>query len=74
MVNSEVEVYSINAPVFVPGIDFSDHLNYWALDYEAVMVTNTAFYRNHAYHTSGRLDYDRMTQVVRGVYSAITGF
>ena len=26
---SDIDVYSINAPRFLPGIDFSDHLNFW---------------------------------------------
>jgi hypothetical protein len=69
-----VDVWSMNAPSFVPGIDFSDHLNYWAHDIPAVMVTNTAFYRNKHYHdandTPDRLDYNRMSEVVNGVYRA----
>ena len=68
-------VYSINAPAFVPGVDFSDHRNYWLLGYPAVMVTDTAFYRNRAYHTpndtADRLDYGKMAQIVYGVYSYV---
>src|SRR5262249_18896517 len=48
---SSLPVYSINAPRFVPGIDFSDHLNYWEASYNAAMITDTAFYRNPNYHT-----------------------
>ena len=72
---STVPVYSINAPAIVPGIDFSDHLNYWNNGFPAAMVTDTAFYRNKAYHTANdtadRLDYNKMSQVVQGVYRAI---
>ena len=68
-------VYSINAPSFVPGIDFSDHLSYWNAGYPAVMITDTAFYRNHNYHTPNdtaeKLDYKRMALVVAGVYAAV---
>jgi len=68
-------VKSINAPSFLPGIDFSDHLNYWANDFPAVMVTDTAFYRNANYHTTEdtpeKLDYRRMAQVVDGVAAAV---
>ncbi|WP_420851341.1 M28 family peptidase [Pseudocitrobacter corydidari] len=67
----KLPVYSINAPSFVPGIDFSDHLNYWQRDIPAVMITDTAFFRNTEYHLKGdtadRLDYERMAQVVDGV-------
>jgi len=71
---TDLPVYSVNAPAAVPGIDYSDHRNYWRFGYEAVMVTNTAFYRNKAYHTPEdtweRLDYERMAKVVIGVESA----
>src|SRR5262249_7109337 len=30
---SPLPVYSLNAPRFVPGIDFSDHRNYWRAGY-----------------------------------------
>jgi len=73
---SELPVRSINAPAFVPGIDFSDHLNFWRRGWDAVMITDTAFYRNPNYHqvtdTPDTLDYERMAQVVTGVYAAIT--
>jgi Zn-dependent M28 family amino/carboxypeptidase len=68
-------VYSINAPRFVAGVDFSDQLNYWDAGYRAVMVTDTAFYRNRNYHTAedtaDKLDYKRMAMVVEGVYAAV---
>ncbi|HYW71528.1 MAG TPA: M28 family peptidase, partial [Pyrinomonadaceae bacterium] len=43
--SSSLPVYSINAPRFVPGVDFSDHLSYWKAGYDAFMITDTAFYR-----------------------------
>jgi hypothetical protein len=36
----------LRSPKALHGVDFSDHLNYWKFGYDAVMVTNTAFYRN----------------------------
>jgi Zn-dependent M28 family amino/carboxypeptidase len=69
---SDLPVYSLNAPAIVPGVDFSDHLNFWEQGYPAVMVTDTSFYRNPAYHSrldiADRLDYVKMAQVVRGVF------
>jgi Zn-dependent M28 family amino/carboxypeptidase len=68
-------VYSINAPRAIPGIDYSDHANYWDAGYDAAMVTDTAFFRNPNYHTlndtPATLDYDRMAMVVQGVYKAV---
>ncbi|HEX7723415.1 MAG TPA: M28 family peptidase [Pyrinomonadaceae bacterium] len=73
--SSSLPVYSINAPRFVPGVDFSDHLSYWKAGYAALMITDTAFYRNHNYHTANdtaeKLDYRRMAMVVAGVYGAV---
>jgi Zn-dependent M28 family amino/carboxypeptidase len=72
---SPLPVYSINAPRSVPGVDFSDHRNYWEAGFEAVMITDTAFYRNPNYHTvrdtANTLDYQRMAMVVQGVYAAV---
>jgi hypothetical protein len=68
-------VKSINSPSFVPGVDFSDHLSYWRAGYPAVMITDTAFYRNPRYHserdTPDTLDYARMAQVVDGLSAAV---
>ncbi len=70
-----LSVLSMNAPESMRGVDFSDHLNYWAEGYEAVMITDTAFYRNPNYHQAGdtwdTLDYRRMAQVVQGVHAAV---
>ena len=71
----ELSNYSINAPAAVPGIDFSDHRNYWSHDWPAVMVSDTAFYRNLEYHKPGdtpdRLDYYKMKLVVDGTFNSI---
>lgn len=68
-------VHSISAPSLLPGVDFSDQLNYWDAGYNAVMITDTAFYRNRNYHTKNdtaeKLDYKRMAMVVEGVYAAV---
>lgn len=73
---TDLPVYSIAAPTQIPGIDFSDHRNYWEFGYDAVMITDTAFYRNHEYHKAGdtwhRLNYEKMADVVRAVYAATT--
>ena len=68
-------VWSVSAPAALPGLDFSDHLNYWPHGWNALMVTDTAFYRNAEYHQAGdtwdTLDYRRMADVVVGVYEGI---
>ncbi|WP_434777400.1 M28 family peptidase [Neisseria sp. Ec49-e6-T10] len=73
---TDLPVYSLNAPAaLTKGLDFSDHLNYWANGFNAIMVTDTAFFRNKNYHqvtdTVDTLDYQRMAKVVQGVYAII---
>lgn len=72
---SDLPVYSMRAPAAVPGVDFSDHKNYWPYGINAVMITDTSFYRNKHYHedtdTADKLDYDRMAKVVIAVFEAI---
>jgi len=72
---SNLPVYSINAPAFVPGIDFSDHGNYWKFGYPALMISDTAFYRSDNYHTEkdtpDTLDYEKMAKVVEGVLTML---
>lgn len=72
---SPLPVESINAPRLLPGVALSDHINYWRAGYPAVMITDTAFYRNPNYHTAfdtpDTLDYKRMAQVVEGVKAAV---
>lgn len=67
-----IKTYSLCAPVFIPGIDFSDHLNFWNNNYNAVMITDTAFYRNFSYHCDDdipeKLNYEAMVKIVEGVY------
>ena len=70
---SDLPIRSVNTFPIVPGVDFSDHLCYWAQEVPALMVTDTAFNRNPGYHGAGdtfdRLDYRRMAKVVQGVYA-----
>lgn len=70
---TDLPVYSVNAPSLVVGIDFSDHRSYWSEGFPALMVTDTAFFRNNNYHKAGDtyeiLDYPRMAKVVQAVYA-----
>jgi len=55
----------------IPDIRRSDHASFWDAGYPALMVTDTAFFRNANYHTVGdvarTLDYDKMAAVVTGL-------
>jgi Zn-dependent M28 family amino/carboxypeptidase len=67
---------TFTSPPSLPGIDFSDHLNYWKFGYDAMMITDTSFYRNKNYHqktdTMETLDIPRMSKVINGVYNGLT--
>jgi Zn-dependent M28 family amino/carboxypeptidase len=72
--NNSIDIKSIRAPWFVAG-DNSDQINYWKFGYSALMVTNTAYFRNHNYHTIadklGLLDIPKMALVIDGVFRAL---
>ncbi|MCX7635348.1 MAG: M20/M25/M40 family metallo-hydrolase, partial [Syntrophales bacterium] len=48
-----VAVETLTAFGLIPGVDLSDHRSFWDEGYPAVMITDTAFYRNPNYHTEG---------------------
>jgi hypothetical protein len=58
-------------PTFINGVDFSDHWSFWQAGYPALMVTDTAFFRNKHYHqptdTPDKLDYNRLARVIVGL-------
>jgi len=72
---ADIGVEGLKAPSCLIGVDFSDHRNYWKFGYPAVMITDTAFYRNPNYHsasdTPDTLNFDKMREVVRGLYRAL---
>lgn len=69
--SSDLKVERLAAPSFVTGVDFSDHRNYWTFGYDAMMLTDTSFYRNKNYHeasdTIDTLNFEKMAQVIDGL-------
>jgi hypothetical protein len=55
----------------VPPVRLSDHSSFWDQGYNAVMVTDSAFYRNPHYHlpsdTMEKLDFKFMAEVVKSL-------
>ena len=62
-------------PEMIAGVAWSDQWAFWQCGYPAVMVTDTALFRNPHYHTATdrpeTLDYDRLTRVVNGLTSVV---
>ncbi len=58
-------------PADTPGVGWSDHRSYWAQGWPALMVTDTAPFRDPSYHrstdTPERLDYGRLARVVHAL-------
>ncbi len=72
---SSLPVESLNSVSIIPGVDFSDHRNFWKFGYPAFMITDTGFYRNPNYHEAGdtasTLNYELMEELVAGLYEAL---
>lgn len=70
-----IDIQTINLPEESYLAGLSDHRNYWRYGYKAVMVDDTSFLRNPHYHqktdTIDTLDFDKMTEVVNGVYNVV---
>jgi len=65
-------------PRGIPGVGWSDHWSFWQVGYPAVMVSDTATYRDPNYHTDDdlpeQIDCDRLTRVVTGIGQLISDF
>jgi Zn-dependent M28 family amino/carboxypeptidase len=72
--NPDLPVVKLTVPLggyLLPSVRLSDHSSFWDRGYKAVMITDTAFYRNPHYHrasdTMDRLDYGFMAQLVKSL-------
>jgi len=72
--NRDLPVVKLTVPLggwLLPSVRLSDHASFWDQGYKAVMITDTAFYRNPHYHlpsdTMEKLDYTFMAQLVKSL-------
>jgi Zn-dependent M28 family amino/carboxypeptidase len=76
--HSNINARSLTSPEFFGGINLSDNYSFWHHGYRAVMVTDTSFFRNRNYHretdTIDTLNFDRMAEVVKGLYYTLLEF
>jgi len=71
---SSLPLYSFNVPESFPKIASFDHHNYWNKGFPALLVTDTAEYRNindEALEVVDRLDYKKMALLVQGLYQVV---
>jgi Zn-dependent M28 family amino/carboxypeptidase len=73
--NKDLPVVKLTVPgggYLLPSVGLSDHSSFWHRGYKAVMITDTAFYRNPHYHLSSdtmeKLDYGFMAQLVKSLW------
>ncbi len=61
----------VAAPSDMTGIGWSDHWSFWQEGYPAIMISDTAIFRNPNYHklsdTPEKLNYEPMARVVLGI-------
>ena len=73
--NAAIDVRALVAPEQVAGINRSDHSAFWHHGFRALMVTDTAFFRNKNYHqesdTIDTLNFNSMSEVVKGLCYAL---
>lgn len=71
----DLQVETYTGPWWIPGVDWSDHRSFWNEGYPAVMLTDTALFRNPHYHRPtdlpDTLDYKAMSNLVFGLAGAL---
>ena len=74
-IDKKIEYVEAMIPTPINQITASDHLNFWKFGYKAIMVTDTAHFRNPNYHTENdtleTLDVNKMQYVVDLVVGGI---
>jgi Zn-dependent M28 family amino/carboxypeptidase len=77
----DLPVYSYKTPFsgyLIPETRFSDHSPFWDNGFPALMLTDTAMFRNPNYHTehdtADTLDFDFMAKVTKSVIAFILAF
>jgi Zn-dependent M28 family amino/carboxypeptidase len=67
------KIYDIIGPASIPGIDLSDHTSFVKNGYPAILLTDTAFYRNKNYHApSDTIDTINFRFLTRNIFSITT--
>jgi Zn-dependent M28 family amino/carboxypeptidase len=72
--NNQLPVIKLTVPFngwVMPAVRLSDHASFWDQGFKAVMVTDSAFYRNPYYHTPAdtmdKLDFEYMAELVESL-------
>jgi Zn-dependent M28 family amino/carboxypeptidase len=84
LVHAAIDAFRANAafpsegaalPATFPGVDWSDHWSFRQAGFPAIMITDTALYRDVNYHkptdTAAHLNYDALARVTEGVEAVV---
>ncbi|WP_444677986.1 M28 family peptidase [Halomonas sp. E19] len=73
--HAQVPSEGLAAPELIGDIRRSDHWSFWEMGYPAIMLTDTANFRNPYYHgprdTHDTLDYDTMARLTKALAKAL---
>ena len=79
--NPDLPVIQLTVPFggwLLPAVRLSDHASFWDKGYKAVMITDTAFFRNPHYHTPSdtmdKLDVGFMAELVESLVIFFSSF
>ena len=76
--SKDIKNIDLVLPEMISSVTASDHLNYWQMGFKAVMITDTAHFRNPNYHTKNdtyeTIDFVKMQYVVDMVVKSIENF
>ena len=65
-------------PSAIEGVGWSDHWSFWQQGYQAVMITDTAPFRDPNYHTwadtADNIDFEKLARVTDGISKVIRDF
>ena len=74
-IDKKIDSYNIVLPDGLSDITASDHINYWNFGFNAVMITDTAHFRNKNYHTIGdtieTINFEKMQYTVDMVVTSV---
>lgn len=72
---AQIKTVDFAAPAWLPITDRSDHRCFWHFGYSALLITDTALWRNHSYHkttdTIETLNFEKMGLVIDATYKAL---
>jgi Zn-dependent M28 family amino/carboxypeptidase len=79
--NPNLPVVKLTVPFngwILPAVRLSDHASFWDQGFQAVMITDSAFYRNPHYHlesdTQETLDYRFMAELVKSLIMFLSNY